>query len=238
MTSTWPMEWPVDTTNLDAEKKVMAELNAESVLRMLTLQRVGGGAVTVRPCGRSCGIRQYGYIAGPGFHPYLTETGQYANCFCNAGCDCDDSGSIWLHPPVGEIIEVSIDGTTLAAENYSVVNGTDLVRTDGRQWPSCSKTFLVTYRQGYPIDQLGQFAGGVLAHEFYKASINDNKCRLPSNVTSISRAGVSMQMSTGLFPDGLTGIREVDAFVRQWNPNGLKARPSVWSPDLDTGTVV
>jgi len=41
-----------------------------------------------------------------------------------------------------------------------------------------------------------------------------------------------MELSTGMFPDGTTGIKEVDAYLMQWNPYGLRTRPEVYSPDL------
>jgi hypothetical protein len=39
-----------------------------------------------------------------------------------------------------------------------------------------------------------------------------------------------MEIQSGVFPHGLTGIREVDAFIGLWNPNGLTAGAKVWSP--------
>ena len=35
-----------------------------------------------------------------------------------------------------------------------------------------------------------------------------------------------------MFPDGMTGIREVDAYLISINPNALKMPPMVWSPDV------
>ncbi len=40
-----------------------------------------------------------------------------------------------------------------------------------------------------------------------------------------------MEFRQGMFDFG-TGIREVDAFVHALNPNRLKARPKVMSPDM------
>jgi hypothetical protein len=73
----------------------------------------------------------------------------------------------------------------------------------------------------------------VLTCEFTKAC-SGGKCRLPTAVTSIARQGVTMEVSSGMFPDGMTGIREVDAFLSSINPNALRIPPKVWSPDLVT----
>jgi hypothetical protein len=35
-----------------------------------------------------------------------------------------------------------------------------------------------------------------------------------------------------MFPDGMTGIREVDAYLTSINPNALRQPPRVWSPDM------
>ena len=59
-----------------------------------------------------------------------------------------------------------------------------------------------------------------------------NKCRLPRGVTEISRQGVSMTIEGELFPNGQTGIPEVDAFIFLWNPFNMKTRPRVYSPDM------
>jgi hypothetical protein len=42
-----------------------------------------------------------------------------------------------------------------------------------------------------------------------------------------------MEVAQGAFPDGRTGIHEVDAFVAIWNPRNIDP-PQVWSPDLPT----
>ena len=41
-----------------------------------------------------------------------------------------------------------------------------------------------------------------------------------------------MEIPSGLFDQGLTGIREVDAWIRIWNPYMAKSASQVWSPDL------
>jgi hypothetical protein len=54
-------------------------------------------------------------------------------------------------------------------------------------------------------------------------------------VTSISRQGVTMELASGLFDQGLTGIREVDVYIASVNPNRLKVPSRVWSPDIPAG---
>lgn len=90
--------------------------------------------------------------------------------------------------------------------------------------------FEVTYYRGAAPNEMTKFAAGLLAYEFYKAC-SGGKCRLPAGVTQVTRQGVTMEIQTGMFPGGFTGIREVDAVIRIYNPHGLKRAPRVLSPD-------
>ncbi len=47
-----------------------------------------------------------------------------------------------------------------------------------------------------------------------------------------------MDIATGSFPGGFTGIREVDAFISIWNPGGRRQQTQVWSPDIHTPRVM
>jgi hypothetical protein len=91
--------------------------------------------------------------------------------------------------------------------------------------------FGVRYYNNFRPDGLGSWIAGIMAVEFAK-SCTGGKCRLPAGVQSISRLGVSMEIPSGMFDQGLTGIREVDSWLRTWNPYQLKSASTVWSPDL------
>ncbi len=234
----WPIAWPggnpPEGTSLENARK--AELLATVSLRRLTLNRVGGEPITVMPCARTCRFPRGG---GLYFYPILLDNGMYGNCFCSDGCDCGNAPSVLLDAPVGRIDEVQVNGVILDAAQYRVENGNRLVRLDGYGWPACAGDgFTVTYLNGYEVDELGEFVGGILANEFLMALTDERKCRLPAETTSIARQGMSLTLATGLFPDGVTNIREVDAYVQQWNPNGLKVKPRVWSPDMPKNRTV
>jgi hypothetical protein len=161
----------------------------------------------------------------------------------SSGCSCGPLSEIILPGLVAEIWQVKVDGVLLPVESYRVDNGNRLLRTDGLAWPSCQfmdrdvecheGTMGIWYVPGVVPDAAGLWAAGVLTCEFSKACTG-GKCRLPSAVTQISRQGVTMELATGMFPDGMTGIREVDAYLTSINPHGLKQPPKVWSPDLVT----
>lgn len=234
--------WPIDEgccddfDNYAPSVRARAKTLAAQTMRALTAGRVGGCAIKVRPCSAA-------YCDGAGVYweqGYLRPvnwSGTWTNMACGCLNACYHGGGIELQGPVGRIDEVKVDGTVLAPTAY-YLRGRHLYRTDGTAWPTTQNmtvpdtqtgTFSITYLRAYPVDGLGAYAAGILACEFAKAC-SGGKCRLPSGVTEISRAGVTMTIASGAFPDGLTGIREVDAYIMAWNPNRARQASEVWSP--------
>jgi len=240
-----------------ATLKVMqrAEALAWYTLASLTAYQIGVCPTTVRPCAAGCRapgtwmvstLKSSGYSALPlvsigSFTPHVGVNGQWVNsCGCNSAADCSCSAlcEAILPGPVGSIESVRVDGVTLAATAYRVDNGDRLVRTDGACWPVCQdfsssspdSGFWVTYYRGAQPNALTEYAAGVLATEFFKAC-SGSKCRLPSGVTSVTRQGVSYTIVAGSFPGGFTGIHEVDAVIRIYNPHALTTPSRVISPD-------
>lgn len=257
----WPVDWScADDTwvgELDPGVKERAEALAVATLRALTAYQVGGCPVAVRPCAETCGTTTYltapvlggnsGALGGPvgQWWPHIGPDGNWTNtaCGCRSGCSCEFVPEVVLPGVVGIITEVNLDGATLDPSAYRVDNGNRLVRVDGGVWPTCQHmarpagdpgTFTVVYQPGYPVDALGAWAAGKLAEQFAQACVG-GKCSLPSGVQSIAKQGVTMQIGTGAFPGGQTGIVEVDAWVRTWNPNALAMPTTVWSPDINYG---
>jgi len=200
---------------------------AWDTLRTLSGGLVGNCPVLVRPCLTAPCSACSGVARGS------------SGCG-SSGCSCPRLSEIVLPGPVAEVWQVNVDGVPLLVDDYRVDNNNRLVRTDGGSWPSCQDmgkevdqpgTVAIWYIPGVVPNAAGLWAAGVLTCEFAKACTG-GKCRLPSSVTSIARQGISMDISSGMFKDGMTGIREVDAFLVSVNPNSLRIQPRVWSPDL------
>ena len=240
--------WPVDLSccpDWDArapEVQDRAVALATSSLRALTAYRVGGCPITVRPCRQRCMSSPYWFWSEGRFVPIIGMTGQWINmaCGCTGDCECSSVCEVVLPGVITKIEEVRQDGVIVDPTAYRVDDGRNLVRTDGECWPICQDmsaditepgTFAVTYMSAYPVDGLGAYAAGILACEFAKACAGA-KCRLPAGVTSITRQGVSYTIASGAFPDGMTGIREVDAWISIYNPQRRTQQSTVWSPDL------
>ena len=253
--------WPIDLgccSNWDdypPEVQDRSVALATTTLRALSGYRVGGCPTTVRPCRQSCfePWLPTGYTGEPGlgggssFAP-VNMGGQWLNTMCGcgvSGCACTAVCEVVLPGPVGYVESVQVGVTVLPPAWYRIDDGTKLVWQGPGDlddcWPLCQdmhapigdpNTFAVTYLHGLPVDGLGAYAAGVMACEFAKAC-SGQKCRLPAGVTAMARQGVSFTIESNAFDGSRTGIQEVDAWLRQVNPNSLIQASRVWSPDIN-----
>lgn len=257
----WPVDWSAcDAETLEGltpAQQALSEALAVQTLRMLTGYRVGGCPVVVRPCNRSCvpgswltasdvGTIFAGAYGGSfGFSPYVGANGRWLNaCGCRGdGCSCTKVEEVYLptNSSVGNVESVVLDGVTLDPSAYRIDNSNRLVRTDGGTWPVCQDmgadsgegTFIVTYLDSNPVDGVGALMAGTLAAEFARSCMGA-ACSLPSNVQTVTRQGVTMEMepeiTESMFPGQRTGIRVVDQWIAIWNP--VSSLPSgIYSPD-------
>lgn len=251
--------WDLDLTCVDRERwdgfdpavQTLARALASATLTALSAYRVGGCPITVRP-GRQngCCIPAYDTY-GPGarlFSPGINVAGLWINsCGCNSGCSHGPSCSIRLPAPVGRLDEIRIDGETVSLSDYRVDNGNLLIYQGAGDCPFPNDqnfqlpdtevgTWSITYLNAYSPDLLAQQAAAKLAFEFALGCMegpDGGECRLPSNVTTIVRTGVTMELAQGLFPEGYTSIPEVDAWIALVNPGNRKSQTRIWSPDAD-----
>jgi hypothetical protein len=225
---------------------------AWSTLSALLGYRLSLCPVQVRPCSAGCAPGtwdeaqvQSGNFAGAPtggvFAPYVSGGQWFNGCGCRSAesCSCVAIRQIVMPSPVGAITEVWLNGAILDPSAYRVDNGDKLVRQDGGAWPACQdmnlpsthdEAFVISYYPNLAANDLLRYAAGVLAVEYFKAC-SGKSCRLPNGVTSITRNGISMEIPSGLYPNGATGLREVDPIIRIYNPSGLKSPPRVMSPD-------
>lgn len=223
-------------------------------LASLTAFQIGVCPTVIRPCAARCappGSWATAPVGGVGpavpigrFSPYISG-GQWFNaCGCQPqDCSCSKLSEVILPGPVGSIQSVYIDGDLLPRSAYRVDNGNRLVRVDGEAWPGCQdmtlpaeEGFSITYYRGAAPNIMTRAAAGRLALEFYKACAGD-ACQLPDNIVRVSRGGESYEFEPLDFPEGKTGLREVDAVIRIYNPYGLRSAPTVTSPDMQNQRV-
>lgn len=229
---------------------------ATEVLWGLSGRRFGTCQITSRPCRRECAnayplIGHWWEMTGPYLYPRPALIGGVwfnMTCGgCGSSCSCGTVSEVVLPAPVASVDQVMIDGEIVPTGSYRVDDWRLLVRQDGGTWPTCQDlsapatgtgAWTVTATYGEPVPTIGQIAVGELACELMKACDPSlaGDCRLPPNLQSLVREGVSIQFTedvqSRLRTDGRLGIWSVDLFLVSFNPKGLQNRAQVYSPDV------
>lgn len=209
--------------NYDEDVQDRALLLATSSLQMLTYYRVGTCPITIRPCPAKppCGC---------GWNPHVDAQGVWRNsCACQSVCQ--PLSEYKIPGPVGFIDELKIDGVSIDLDTgeWRLDDGHTLVwqglgpsplpETQDLNKPDTEVgTWSLTYSKSHAVSAEGRIAVAQLALEFANACVPKKKCALPRGVTSVVRSGVSFTIEAGLFPNGLTGIDSVDAYILKWAP--------------------
>jgi hypothetical protein len=253
-----PQAASLDTQTVDAYAVTASMLMYELSGRQFTGR---SGPVTVRPCARQCGgwgplsggwLWTWGYWSGDWGYGWAwgNENGSRL-CGCGHDSHIDLAGY-----PVREVTQVKIGGQTLpatfddGAPTYRLDQWRYLTRlTDPANpdfplhWPACQRldlqddqpgTWSVTYTYGVDPPPAGVAAARQLACQLLLAEAGQ-PCQLPSNVTQLVRQGTKIERVTPIadaLRKGATGLVLVDAFLAAYNPNGLRRRPAISSPDL------
>lgn len=240
---------PCDDYTFDTGVLVdMLDVASEVLFNLTGRQWPGICCETVRPCG----------VRSASATPYRDRArNQLAGwCGCNQprACACRRLPELRLpNYPVVEVTEVKIDGAVLPTDEYRVDDWRYLVRLpdpdDERPgWPCCqdlaladteADTWSVTYTYGADPPAGGVHAAARLGCELALAcnpeAVAAGQCRLPMNVSSVVRQGVSMEFGvvldpTALFTDGRTGLPEVDLWVASVNHGRRQRRGTVMIP--------
>lgn len=138
--------------------------------------------------------------------------------------------------PVRKIVSLSVGGSAVPSGSYSLRNGSDLVVNTGTCNFSLCDSPEVTYKYGVAPPSAGKLAAIDLANELVKG-YNGETCELPSNVVSIQRQGVSIEMfDPAEFLDrGRIGLYSVDLFIAVSNPAKANKPAKIFSPDKPRG---
>lgn len=239
---------------------VLAVEIATDMLWRRTAGRYGLCPELIRPCRRACSPDRHGtgWLWDPhqtgALNPYLDERGKWFNFGCSCprpDCSCKAPCIIRLPGPVNSVVEVRVDGVVLPPDEYVLStrrrDHADLIRKGGLEgecWPTCQDlekditepgTFSVLYLRGKAVPAAGMRALGSLANEIYKQCTGARGCRLPERVQTVTREGVTYEMFDPgeWLEQGLTGLRDVDAWIRAVNPHQHTQPSAVFSLDLD-----
>lgn len=230
-----------EVSGLDAEVWQIQQANAVDFLWRATGKQYGVCENTYRPCRRTCNGTAWGWPIGSPFIPWRIND-QWVNLSCSScpgECGCGGAVSEIRLSSIEAVTGVRIDGVDLIPEDVvAVYDRHRIVRIDGEQWPGCQNlsskdgvgTWSVTVQQGVPVPAGGDLIAGILACEYAKACLNSKDCRLPRNVQSLVRQGVTMEMILPDIGEMLTGIYEVDSWILKGRETRWQA-PSILSPD-------
>lgn len=128
---------------------------------------------------------------------------------------------------VEDVLEVAVDGVPLADTVWSLYRHEAIERTDGLMW---SGTVVVSFVSGHPPSAAGQAAAVALAAEIVLDSAG-KACRLPANVLTVARQGVTVTTKAKDPAAGRVGITAVDLYLAAINPKARRRRSTVASPD-------
>lgn len=226
-------DYALDSGILD--EKLLAA--SETLYTLSGSQFPGECEVTIRPCNArgTYDWRQTNYLS---FSNNSVTT--WGSCTCRSfdTCSCPSVSELRLpHDNVTAITEVKVDGSILLSSQYRL-DPPNLLVSLGDPWPCCqdmalpdtaAETWSVEYTYGTPVPALGVTAAADLACEFYMAcdpEAFEGQCRLPANVITIARQGVTVAKLVGeLFvakpgQQVRFGIPSIDLFLATYAPYG------------------
>ncbi|QWY84711.1 head-to-tail adaptor [Gordonia phage YungMoney] len=245
----WPIVVPSSARDLwasaDTTDKEAVEAFAGSILRALTGEVFGLRAEKVRPCftPQTRGSTYFGPAdPTPAWWPGVGvgNPGASGACGCRSDCRHVTEFDVWVPGPIASVTKVTVDGVEVPDSAYVVRSRRWLRRTDGQPWPqnqdlsaadNAPGAFVIEYQRGVAVPPEGQFAAGALAVDLLRG-ITGGECSLPSNLTSISRQGLSAEIDPrAYFAEGLTGIEAVDEWIMAVNPYKSRRPARISSPD-------
>lgn len=209
-----------------------AEDLAVAILWALSGRQYGVCTTTVRPCPTPLG----GYRGGSPV-VLIRYQGRWMNvpCGCRGRCQRTGPNVVHLPGPVVAVDAVTIGGQVLPESAYAL-EGDVLYRREAH-WPmqyldrplGDPGTWAVEYRRGQPVPPGVDKLTGLLAQELLAACSGSGKCRLPRNVTNVTRQGVTYQVydPNAIYSAGKTGLPEVDTWLAAVNPHRVTQAPVV-----------
>lgn len=167
-------------------------------------------------------------------------------CTCGSallsGCGCVPLDGITLAGPNPVITQILIDGEPFM--DYALVDGTLLVRTDGKAWPGYQDitltsdqpgTFEIEYVHGPEIMQLARDAASEIVCSFIKSGPQDSRKAHP-NTRGMNIAGVSitLEQMAGEIKRRAPLLPYVIRLLTVYAPGG-PTPVVVYSPELENG---
>jgi hypothetical protein len=219
----WPILWPCSVDDPLTEQQEQAKAFAQTVLWSLSGRRIGICDYVegyYPACSGACGM------------PYKGSDGLWRN----GGAASECCRILLSHRPIVSVETVSQEEADLDPALFTWTDS--YLKRVGSCWPCGDECevppVVVAYRAGVGFPAGTDAAMGELACELIKGWNGDSMCRLPSRAVSVSRQGVTVQMSdpSTFVTSGQLGLPMADLWLRSVNPVHLGRASRVYSPDL------
>lgn len=216
--------WPVDPEacglgefDTESDLFINAVATASSIMTRLSAYTVGTCETKIRPLGM---CRE-----------------------CRSWC-CGGSDAIRLKGPYGLSVW-DVTGVSLGPDEYPINSWhfdredrmlyrvpPDVWPTRDEKWsaPGTGEAFVVDAVIGVPPDAWALDVAARLVKELI-LSCTGGKCRLPSNVTTVTSQGITVRLRDN---EVNTFIPELGAWTHAVNPHGARLPGAVFSPDIGT----
>lgn len=167
---------------------------------------------------------------------------------CGGTCSLE---AVPVPAPISNLVQVVVDGVVLDPSACKVQQFAEVVRVDGGHWPctnnraidsspytgvndgSKAGTWQIEYQYGRGPGRDGEIACARFACEIAKYLCQAAECNLPQRVRNVVREGVTLDfvdpisfLSPGA-GGALTGIYEVDLWIKSVNPDGVPRRATI-----------
>lgn len=209
--------------------------DASDLLAFLSFGKVTGRCQsTLRPCRDS--------VCGWWWPDAALRPAWASGSFCCCGVD-----TLPLRAPVASVDLVTIDGTALPSGDYKLIDGNQLVRTDGGNWPGCQDvaldssengTFAVTYTFGRRPPVFARLAAVELACALSKGAVSPgDRQRLPGSTTFALHQGIQAGFATraGAVKDVSINLPYMQQFLALYGTDTGLGRGLAYAPEMYDG---
>lgn len=220
--------------DIPADVKVVAESFAKKTLNRLCADRLAFEPITVRPVPKRLVVGTWLEFPALTARNFVAGVQGWFWWIYGGRVTYKDPRVLSLPAPISKLESITFGGIEQDLKNFYVRNGNEVYMTNGKGFPEHQdlhknlgeqNTWSVKYYRGVIVDDLALVAIGKLAVEI-AGYIEGKQTRLPELTSNVTRDGMRIEIPAGAFPDGLTGIREVDMYVGIVNPYRQK-RPTV-----------
>lgn len=163
------------------------------------------------------------------------DCGCETSCGCKRGCHPSFSLDLRRWAPVQQVTAVTVEGSVVPVTDYRLVRHRWLQRVDGTDWARCvyeENHLVVAMTVGKPPP--GSAKRAVEALVCYLMQDCTQGCGTLDRARSVVRQGISIDVATmdETLMNDMLGIKEVDLFLRLYNPQRGRHSSFVYTPDL------